>query len=72
MGTVGAKNHIEEVERSTRAVKEGIMWIVQGFPFIGMPRIMVIRIFEAATMNLNSFLEEDRELDTISPLSIVA
>ena len=68
---VDADDYTEEVERAMRAVEEGIRGLVQGVLFRRMPRLMVRRLVEVSTRNLNSFLAENGTSDTLSPLTIV-
>ena len=46
--TVDVDDHVEEVERTIRTVKEGVRGIVQGLPFRRMHRLMARRMVEAS------------------------
>ena len=50
-----AYDHIEEVERSMRVVKERIRGLVQGFLLRRMPSLIVVWLVEVAARNLNTF-----------------
>ena len=45
--------HVNVVERSMRAMKEGVRYVAQSLPFRRIPKLMLRRIVAAVTRNLN-------------------
>ena len=70
-GILGTDDRVQEVKMAMGLVKEGMRGIFQAFSFRRMSRLKVRRLAEAATRNLNSFLEENGLLGALSPLPIV-
>ena len=52
---VNTDDHVEEIKRDMQEVQEGIIGLVQVFPFRGMPRLIVRKIVELAERNLIYF-----------------
>ena len=68
---VDADDHVEVVERAIRTIKENIRSLMHETPYRRIPRLMVKRLVEVATRNLNSFPADGGISDECSPLSIV-
>ena len=68
---VGAGEHVRDVERSIRTVKEGARTITQGPPFKWYPGLLVDSIVQKGTSNLNSLPVESGVSDTMSPREII-
>jgi hypothetical protein len=50
-----ADDHVHEVERSTRTIKERTRCTVQGLPFRRIPKVMMRAVIEGAHKALNQF-----------------
>jgi hypothetical protein len=66
-----ADDHVPQVERSIRTIKERTRSTVQGLPFQKFPCILTKAILEAANRSLNQFLAKDSASSTMSPLTIL-
>jgi hypothetical protein len=64
-------DHVAEVERSIRTIKERTRCLVQGLPFKYIPRIMMRAAIENANKVLNLFPAKNGVSDTMSPLTIM-
>jgi len=64
-------DHVAEVERSIRTIKERIRCLVQGLPFKRMPKAMMRAAIENANKCLNQFPAENGVSTTLSPLTIM-
>jgi hypothetical protein len=66
-----ADEHVAEVERSIRTIKETIRATVHGMPFKRLPRVMIKALVEMADRVWNDFPAENGISDTLSPNTIV-
>jgi hypothetical protein len=66
-----ADDHVPEVERSIRTIKERTRCLVQGLPFRRVPKAMMRAAVENAHKVLNQFPAKDGASDTLSPLTIM-
>jgi hypothetical protein len=64
-------DHVHEVERSIRTIKERTRYTVQGLPFRRMPKIMVRAAVEGAHKALNQFPAKKGVSKVMSPLTIM-
>ena len=64
-------DHVHEVERSIRTVKERVRCTSHSFPFKRIPRVMVRAIVEKAVRDLNQFPAKDGIANNRSPLTIM-
>ena len=64
-------DHVHEVERSIRTVKERVRCTSHSFPFKRIPRVMVRAIVEKAVRDLNQFPAKDGISNSMSPLTIM-
>jgi hypothetical protein len=66
-----ADDHVHEVERSIRTVKERTRCTIQGLPFKRIPKAMTRAAIEGAHKALNQFPARDGASDVMSPLTIM-
>jgi hypothetical protein len=71
LNTVSNDEHVPDIERHIRTVKERARSIYNTLPFKKMPSRVVIEMIYASTFWLNTFPPEDGISDTISPRAIV-
>ena len=76
LGTValdicGPNEHVPEVERSIRTMKETMRATAHGLPYRRLPKVMIVELVAMATRCLNSFPREDGVSQYMSPHSIV-
>jgi hypothetical protein len=71
LNVADADDHVAEVERSIRTIKERTRCLVQGLPFKRIPRTMMRAAIENANKVLNLFPAKNRVSDTMSPLTIM-
>ena len=71
MNIADADDHVHEVERSIRTVKERTRCTVQGLPFSQIPRIMIRATIEAAHKSLNQIPAQNGVSQHLSPTTIV-
>jgi hypothetical protein len=64
-------DHVHEVERSIRTIKERVRCAVQGLPYCRLPKIMMRAVVEGAHKALNQFPAKDGASDELSPLTIM-
>ena len=67
----GPDEHVPEVERSIRMMKETMQATAHGLPYRRIPKIMIIELVAMVTRCLNGFPKEDGVLEHMSPDSIV-
>ena len=67
----GPDEHVPEVERSTRMMKETMRATAHGLPYCRLPKIMIVELVAMATRCLNGFSKEDGVSEHMSPHSIV-
>ena len=67
----GPDEHVPEVERSIRTMKETMRATAHGLPYRRLPKLMVTELVAMATRCLNGFPKEDGVLEHMSPHSIV-
>ena len=67
----GPDEHVPEVERSIRMMKETMRATAHGLPYRRLPKIMIIELVAMATRCLNGFPKEDGVSEHMSPHSIV-
>jgi hypothetical protein len=66
-----ADDHVHEVERSIRTIKERTRCLIQGLPFRRIPSIMMRAAVENANKSLNQFPAKNGVSQTLSPLTIM-
>jgi hypothetical protein len=68
----GSRNeHVPEIERYNRTLKDRIRSAYTMLPFTKMPRMMLIELAKAMVFWLNAFPPEDGVSDTMSPRTIM-
>ena len=67
----GPDEHVPEVERSIRTMKETMRATAHGLPYRRFPKIMIVELVAMATRCLNGFPKEDGVSEHMSPHSIV-
>ena len=67
----GPDEHVPEVERSIRTMKETMWATDHGLPYRRLPKIMIVELVAMATRCLNGFPKEDGVSEHMSPHSIV-
>jgi hypothetical protein len=71
INTTVAKEHVSEVERKIRLIKERGRGILNTLPFKKMPRLMLIELVYHVVLWLNSFPANSGVPETLSPREIV-
>jgi hypothetical protein len=71
LNVADADDHVHEVERSIRTVKERTRCTVQGLPFKRIPKAMMRAAIEGAHKALNQFPANNGVSDFLSPLTIM-
>jgi hypothetical protein len=71
MNIVSADEHVPEVERYIRTVKERTRCVYTTMPFKKMPSSMVVEMVHAGVFWLNMFPPDDGVSDTLSPRALV-
>ena len=71
LNTTAADDHVGEVERSIRTIKERIRCDIHELPFRRITRVMTKELVNKATQDLNRFPPGDGLSKTVSPFSII-
>jgi Reverse transcriptase (RNA-dependent DNA polymerase)/Zinc knuckle len=71
LNIVTADDHVGEIERSIRTIKERVRTLIHGLPFRRLPRLMVREMVFAAVKLLNQFPVSGGISDTMSPYTIM-
>jgi hypothetical protein len=71
LNTVSANEHVPEVERYIRTVKERVRSTYNTLPFKRMPALLVIEMVSSTILWLNSFPQKGGISTTMSPRAIV-
>ena len=71
INTTAAKEHVPEVERKIRLIKERGRGILNTLPFKRMPRLMLIELIYHVVLWLNAFLAKSGVSETLSSHKIV-
>jgi hypothetical protein len=71
INTTAAKEHVPEVKRKIRLIKERGRGILNTLPFKKMPRLMLIELVYHVVLWLNAFPENSGVSETLSPREIV-
>ncbi len=71
VNTTAAKEHVPEVERKIRLIKEWGRGILNTLPFKQMPRLMLIELVYQVVLWLNAFPAKSGVSETLSPREIV-
>jgi hypothetical protein len=71
INTTATKEHVPEVERKIRLIKERGRGIQNTLPFKKMPRLMLIELVYHMVLCLNSFPSNSAVYETLSPRAIV-
>jgi hypothetical protein len=66
-----ADDHVPEIERAVRTVKESIRATIHGMPYARLPRVLVKALVTHATRTLNMLPHPDGVSSTMSPATIV-
>jgi hypothetical protein len=66
-----AEDHVPEVERAIRTIKETIRATIHGMPYHRLPRTMIKELVSMATRTHNMLPHHDGISDTLSPTTIV-
>ena len=68
---VGAGEHVGDIERSIRTIKEGARTTTQGLPFKRYPGVLVDAIIQKSVSDRNNFPEENGVSKQMSPRTII-
>ena len=71
MNITDADDHVPEIERSIRTIKERVRSTIHGLPFKRLPRVLVRGLCEFAVTSLNQIPSENGVSTDMSPASIV-
>ena len=66
-----ADDHVAEVERSMRTIKERTRCLIQGLPFKRVPKKLMHEAVASANKSLNQFPARDGMSTDMSPLAIM-
>jgi hypothetical protein len=66
-----ADDHVPEIERAIRTVKESIRTIIHGMPYSYLPRVLVKELATSAIRTINMLPHPDGVSNTLSPATIV-
>ena len=69
--TTAADEHVGDIERSIRTIKEGIRCIVQSLPYTRYTKLMINRLVTYVLRNKNQLSSSTDISDRMSPLGIV-
>jgi hypothetical protein len=67
-----ADDHVPEIERAIRTVKESIRTIIHGMPYSRLPRVLVKELTTSAVRTINMLPHPDGVSTTMSPATIVS
>ena len=67
----GPGEHVPEVERSIRTMKETMRATAHGLPYRRLPKLMIAELVAMATRCLNGFPKDDGVSEHMSPHSII-
>ena len=67
VNTPAAREHVQEVERKIRLIKERERCILNTLPFKRMPRLVLIELVHHVVLWLNAFPAKSSVSDTLSP-----
>ena len=67
----GADEHVAEVERSIRTMKETMQATAHGLPYHRLLKLMIAKLVAMATRCLNGFPRDDGVSEHMSPHSII-
>jgi hypothetical protein len=71
LNVTAGNNHVGEVERSIRTMKERARTTIHGLPFKRLPKLMIQALVFHAAKGLNQFPPKNGISDTLSPLTIM-
>ena len=71
LNVTAANDHVGEVERSIRTMKERARTIIHGLPFKRLPKVMIQVLLYHAAKILNKLKAKNGISDTLSPLTIM-
>jgi hypothetical protein len=71
LNVTAANDHVGEVERSIRTMKERARTTIHGLPFKRLPKQMIQALVYHAAKGLNHFPAKNGISDTLSPLTIM-
>ena len=71
LNVTAANDHVGEVERSIRTMKERARTTIHGLPFKRLPKAMIQALVYHAAKGLNQFPAKNGISDTLSPLTIM-
>ena len=71
VNTTAAREHVAEIERSIRTVKERSRAVISTLPFKILPKLVVSNVIKYAVFWLNAFPSKNGVSDTLSPREIV-
>ena len=71
LNVAAAGEHVSEIERSVRTVKNQVRSMCHGMPYQRLPKELVKGIVRVGVSNLNMFPNDDGVSKVLSPLTIV-
>jgi len=71
LNVTAADDHVGEVERSIRTIKERTRTTIHGLPFKRLPKLMIQELVYHAANGLNEFPSKNGISDRLSPLTIM-
>jgi hypothetical protein len=71
LNVVSAGEHVPEIERYIRTVKETVRCIYNSLPFKRMPPLLILEMVKSSVQCLNNFPPHAGVFETMSPRAIV-
>jgi hypothetical protein len=71
LNVVSAGEHVPEIERYIRTVKERVQCIYNSLPFKRMPPLLILEMVKSSVQCLNNFPSRAGVSETMSPRTIV-
>ena len=71
LNTTAAREHVGEIERKIRTIKERARGTISTFPYTTLPKLMVIELLHFCVMWLNAFPVKSGVSDRFSPRELM-
>jgi hypothetical protein len=72
LNTTAAREHVGEIERKIRVIKERVRGKLNNFPYNKLPKLMVIELLHICVMWMNSFPVKSGISERWSPRELVS
>ncbi len=71
INTTAAKEHVPEIQRRIRVIKERVRALLNTLPFTRMPQLILIELIYHAVLWINAFPSKSSISETLSPREIL-